>query len=74
MKDGTVVVSATAFSPRVAAELANTYVDVLLARTGSQARDQARAVREMLENLLVQTKVDPQRGRGVSSEVPARSR
>jgi len=56
MKDGTVSVTATAFSPRVATELANTYVDVLLARTGSQARDQARAVREMLENLLVQTK------------------
>lgn len=56
VKDGTVLVTATAFSPRVAAELANTYVDVLLVRTGSQARDQARAVREMLENLLVQTK------------------
>jgi capsular exopolysaccharide synthesis family protein len=55
-KDGTVLVTAIAFSPRVAAELANTYVDVLLARTGSQARDQARTVREMLENLQAQTK------------------
>ena len=52
------LVTATAFKPRVATELANTYVDVLLARTGSQARDQARAVREMLENLLVQTKAN----------------
>ena len=29
-KDGTVTLTATAFSPRVAADLANTYVDVLL--------------------------------------------
>src|SRR5262245_1551877 len=56
MKDGTVVVTAMAFNPRVATDLANTYVDVLLARTGSQARDQARAIREMLDNLLLQTK------------------
>lgn len=56
MKDGTVMVTAMAFNPRVATDLANTYVDVLLARTGSQARDQARAVREMLDNLLLQTK------------------
>jgi succinoglycan biosynthesis transport protein ExoP len=58
MKDGTVGVTAMAFSPRVATDLANTYVDVLLARTGSQARDQARAIREMLDNLLLQTKAN----------------
>jgi uncharacterized protein involved in exopolysaccharide biosynthesis len=55
-KDGTVVVAAMSFNPRVATDLANAYVDVLLARTGAQARDQARAVREMLDNLLLQTK------------------
>src|SRR5262245_56937380 len=37
MKDGTVTVTAMAFNPRVATDLANTYVDVLLARTSSQA-------------------------------------
>jgi succinoglycan biosynthesis transport protein ExoP len=56
LRDGRVIVAAEAFSPRVATDLANTYVDVLLSRTGSQARDQARAVREMLDNLLLQTK------------------
>jgi uncharacterized protein involved in exopolysaccharide biosynthesis len=36
-KDGTVTLTATAFSPRVATDLANTYTDVLLARTSSPA-------------------------------------
>src|SRR5205809_3365697 len=37
-KDGTVTVTATAFSPRVAVDLANTYVEVLLSRSRSCAR------------------------------------
>jgi len=59
-KDGTVTVTATAFNPRVATDLANTYTDVLLARSSSQARDQARATREMIENLLVQARTSQQ--------------
>lgn len=55
-KDGTVTVAATAFSPRVAVDLANTYVDVLLARSSSFARQQARGTRELLEGLLVQAR------------------
>src|SRR5262245_28727497 len=55
-RDGTVTLTATAFSPRVAADLANTYVDVLLARSNSFARDQARGTRELLENLFGQAK------------------
>jgi tyrosine-protein kinase Etk/Wzc len=55
-RDGTVTLTATAFSPRVAADLANTYVDVLLARSNSFARQQARGTRELLENLFAQAK------------------
>jgi polysaccharide biosynthesis transport protein len=55
-RDGTVTITATAFSPRVAADLANTYVEVLLSRTGSFARQQARATRELLESHVVQAR------------------
>lgn len=55
-RDGTVTITAVAFSPRVAMDLANTYVDVLLSRSGSFARQQARGTRELLENLLAQAK------------------
>jgi polysaccharide biosynthesis transport protein len=55
-KDGTVTITAVAFSPRVAMDLANTYVDVLLSRSSSFARQQARGTRELLENLLTQAK------------------
>ena len=55
-KDGTVTITATAYSPRVAADLANTYVEVLLSRSSSFARQQARETRELLEGLLVQAK------------------
>ena len=55
-KDGTVTLTATAFSPRVAADLANTYVDVLLSRSSSFARQQARGTRELLENLFTQAR------------------
>src|SRR5262249_19095262 len=45
-RDGPLTLTAPAFSPRVAADLANTYVDVLLARSNSFAREQARGTRE----------------------------
>ena len=38
--------TAAAFSPRVAADLANTYVEVLLSKSSSFARQQARGTRE----------------------------
>jgi capsular exopolysaccharide synthesis family protein len=55
-KDGAVTITATAFSPRVAVDLANSYVEVLLAKTSSFAREQNRGTRELLENLLGQTR------------------
>ena len=55
-KDGTVTITALAFSPRVAVALANTYVDVLLSRSGAVARQQARGTREQLEGLLTQAR------------------
>ena len=55
-KDGTVTITALAFSPRVAVDLANTYVDVLLSRSGAVARQQARGTRELLETLQTQAR------------------
>jgi capsular exopolysaccharide synthesis family protein len=55
-KDGTVTITATAFSPRVAVDLANTYVEVLLSRSSSFARQQARGTRELLESMLAQAR------------------
>src|SRR5207249_11110598 len=55
-RDGTVTITAVAFSPRVAVDLANTYVDVLLSRSSSFARQQARGTRELLESLMTQAK------------------
>ena len=55
-RDGTVTITAVAFSPRVAVDLANTYVDVLLSRSSSFARQQARGTRELLENLMIQAR------------------
>jgi len=55
-KDGTVTVSGLAFSPRVATDLVNTYVDVLLSRSGAVARAQARGTRELLESLATQAR------------------
>ena len=55
-KDGTVTITALAFNPRVAVDLANTYVDVLLSRSGAVARQQARGTREQLEGLLTQAR------------------
>jgi succinoglycan biosynthesis transport protein ExoP len=55
-KDSTIFITATAFSPRVAVDLANTYVEVLLSRSSSFARQQARGTRELLESMLAQAK------------------
>src|SRR4029450_1843377 len=55
-RDGNVTLTATAFSPRVAADLANTYVEVPLSRSNSFARQQARGTRELLETLLTQAR------------------
>jgi capsular exopolysaccharide synthesis family protein len=59
-KDGTVVLTATAFNPRVAVDIANTYVEVLLSRSSTFARQQTRGTRELLENLLTQAKTGQQ--------------
>jgi polysaccharide biosynthesis transport protein len=55
-KDGTVTITTLAFSPRVAVDLANTYVEVLLSRSNAFARQQARGTRELLETLWGQAK------------------
>ena len=57
-KDGTVTITAVAFSPRVAMDLANTYVEVLLSKSSSFARQQARGTRDLLENLWSQAKAN----------------
>jgi len=57
-KDGTVAITALAYNPRVAVDLANTYVEVLLSRSSSYARQQARTTRELLETLLAQARTD----------------
>jgi capsular exopolysaccharide synthesis family protein len=63
-KDGTVTIAATAFSPRVAVDLANTYVEVLLSRSSAFARQQARGTRELLETLMVQAKTNQAEAEG----------
>jgi capsular exopolysaccharide synthesis family protein len=55
-KDGVVTITSLAFSPRVAVDLANTYVEVLLSRSSSFSRQQAQGTRELLENLWGQAK------------------
>lgn len=55
-RDGTVTVTAAAYNPRVATDLANTYVDLLLLRSGTYAREQGRLTRELIEGLLAQTR------------------
>lgn len=57
-KDGTVTVTGTAYSPRVAVDLTNTYVEVLLSRSSSFARQQARGTRELIESMLAQAKTN----------------
>lgn len=53
-KDGTVHITAVAFHSRVATDLANSYVEVLLARSAATAREQARMTRELIGNLTAQ--------------------
>jgi len=60
LPSGEVEIRAIAYSPRVAMDLANTYVDVLQTRSRSNIRDDARASREFIENLLNQTKASLQ--------------
>ena len=57
-RDGTVTITAVAFSPRVAVDLANTYVEVLLSKSSSFARQQARGTRDLLENLWSQARAN----------------
>jgi capsular exopolysaccharide synthesis family protein len=59
-KDGTVTLTAVAYSPRVAVDLANAYVEVLLARSSAYARQQSRATRELLENTMGQVRTEQQ--------------
>ena len=57
-KGGTLIVTATAFSPRAAVDIANTYVEVLLSRSSAYARQQARSTRELLESMLNQARAN----------------
>lgn len=54
---GEVRITAVAYQPTVAMELANLYVEVLQARNRSHSREEARATREFLENSLNQTRL-----------------
>lgn len=56
LTSGEVEIRTLAYQPRVAMDLANTYVEVLQARSRSYAREEARATREFIESFLNQTK------------------
>ena len=56
LPSGEVEIRTIAYHPRVAMDLANTYVEVLQTRSRSYAREEARATREFIESLLNQTK------------------
>ncbi|HEV8585506.1 MAG TPA: polysaccharide biosynthesis tyrosine autokinase [Methylomirabilota bacterium] len=81
LPSGEVEIRAVAYNPRVAMDLANTYVEVLQTRSRSNIRDDARASREFIENLLNQTKASLQTSedklskaaRGRSPRLPDRS-
>lgn len=81
LPSGEVEIRAVAYGPRVAMDLANTYVEVLQTRSRSNIRDDARASREFIENLLNQTKASLQQSedqlakaaRGRSLRMPERS-
>ena len=68
-KDGTVTITATALSPRVAVDLANTYVEVLLSRSSGFARQQARGTRELLDTLLTQAKSNQAEAEGALRKI-----
>lgn len=54
VKGSQVEIRAIATRPKVAMDLANTYVEILLARSRSFVREEARAAREFLEGQLAQ--------------------
>jgi capsular exopolysaccharide synthesis family protein len=56
LPSGEVEVRAVAYQPRVAMDIANTYVGVLQTRSRSHLRDEARATRKFIETLMTQTK------------------
>jgi capsular exopolysaccharide synthesis family protein len=60
LPSGEVEIRAVAYHPRVAMDLANTYVAVLQTQSRSHIRDEARATRQFIENLLAQTKASLQ--------------
>jgi len=60
LPSGEVEIRTIAYSPRVAMDLANTYVEVLQARSRSLAREDAQVTREFIENFLNQTKASLQ--------------
>src|SRR5438445_10599856 len=60
LPSGEVEIRAVAYHPLVATDLANTYVAVLQTQSRSHIRDEARATRQFIENLLAQTKASLQ--------------
>ena len=81
LPSGEVEIRAVAYAPRVAMDLANTYVEVLQTRSRSNIRDEARTSREFIETLLNQTKTSLQQSeeqlakvaRGRSLRMPERN-
>jgi succinoglycan biosynthesis transport protein ExoP len=72
-KEGMVTVTAAAFSPRVAVDLANTYVEVLLSRSSAFARQQSRGTRELMETLLTQAKTSQAEAQDALRRIQAQS-
>ena len=60
LTSGEVEIRAVAYNPQVAMGLANTYVEVLQSRSRSNIREEARASRTFIEDLLNQTKTSLQ--------------
>src|SRR6059036_3420319 len=81
LPSGEVEIRAIAYHPQVAKDLANTYIEVLQSRSRSHIRDEARATRQFIENLLAQTKANLQEAeeslakhqRGGALKLPERS-
>src|SRR5947208_3227208 len=81
LPSGEVEIRAIAYHPQVAKDLANTYIEVLQSRSRSHIRDEARATRQFVENLLAQTKANLQEAeeslakhqRGGTLKLPERS-
>lgn len=72
-KDGTVAITALAYTPRVAVDLANTYVEVLISRSSSYARQQARTTRELLETMVGQARSDQEQSSDAFSKFRSKS-